>query len=86
METAHRAVSTIHLYKRIHMLSIKNILYVVIVIVYLLHNDLWFWNDSTLVMGIPVGLFYHLLYCFAASILLFLLIKFAWPKFVDEVD
>jgi nitric oxide reductase large subunit len=68
------------------MFSVKNILYVVIVIVYLLHNDLWFWDNPTLVMGIPVGLFYHLLYCFIASILLFLLIKFAWPKFVEEVD
>jgi len=68
------------------MFSIKNILYLVIVIVYLLHNDLWFWNNPTIIMGIPVGLFYHLIYCFTASILLFLLIKFAWPKFVEEVD
>jgi hypothetical protein len=68
------------------MFSVKKLLYLVIVIVYLLHNDLWFWDDPTLIMGIPVGLFYHVLYCFAASILLFLLIKFAWPHFVDEID
>jgi hypothetical protein len=68
------------------MFSIKNILYLVVLIVYLLHNDLWFWNNPTIIMGIPVGLFYHLIYCFIASILLFLLIKFAWPKFVEEVD
>ena len=68
------------------MFSIKNILYLVILIVYILHNDLWFWNNPTIIMGIPVGLFYHLIYCFIASILLFLLIKFAWPKLVEEVD
>jgi hypothetical protein len=68
------------------MFSIKNILYLVVLIVYLLHNDLWFWNNPTIIMGIPVGLFYHLIYCFIASILLFLLIKFAWPKLVEEVD
>ena len=68
------------------MFSIKNILYLVILIVYILHNDLWFWNNPTIIMGIPVGLFYHLIYCFIASILLFLLIKFAWPKIVEEVD
>ena len=68
------------------MFSVKNLLYVVIVIVYLLHNDLWFWDDPTLILGIPVGLFYHALYCLAASVMLFLLIKFAWPQFVEEVD
>jgi hypothetical protein len=51
-----------------------------------MHNDLWLWDNPTLIMGLPVGLFYHVLYCFAASILLFLLIKFAWPDFVDEVN
>ena len=68
------------------MFSIKNFLYVTWVIVYLMHNDIWFWDNPSLVMGIPIGLFYHIVYCFVASVLLFLLIKNAWPKFVDEVD
>jgi hypothetical protein len=68
------------------MFSIKNSLYVLLGIVYLLHNDLWFWDNPTLILGIPVGLFYHALYCLVASIMLYLLIKYAWPKFVEEVD
>jgi hypothetical protein len=51
-----------------------------------MHNDLWFWDNPTLVLGIPIGLFYHIIYCFIASLLLYLLIKNAWPKFVDEVE
>ena len=68
------------------MFSVKNLLYLVIVVLYLLHNDLWFWNNPTLILGIPVGLFYHALYCLAASVMLFLLIKFAWPNFIEDID
>ena len=68
------------------MFSIKNLLYVVLGILYLLHNDLWFWDDPTIILGIPIGLFYHVMYCLAASMMLFLLIKYAWPNVVSEVD
>jgi hypothetical protein len=65
------------------MFSTKNVLYTLIVIVFFLHNDLWFWNNPTLFLGIPIGLFYHIIYCLTASILMILLIKFAWPN-LDE--
>jgi len=68
------------------MFSIKNILYMVIVIVYFLHNDLWLWNNPTLILGIPIGLFYHIIFCLAASIIMILLIKYAWPNLVEDVD
>jgi TRAP-type C4-dicarboxylate transport system permease small subunit len=68
------------------MFSIKNILYVAWVIIYLMHNDIWFWDNPTLILGIPIGLFYHVMYCLAASMMLFLLIRYAWPKIVSEVD
>ncbi len=41
---------------------------------YLLHNDLWLWHDSRLVLGLPVGLVYHLAYCLAAAALMGLLL------------
>jgi hypothetical protein len=51
-----------------------------------MHNDLWFWDNPTLVFGIPIGLFYHIIYCFVASVLLWSLIKYAWPDFVAKID
>ncbi|HEX6324442.1 MAG TPA: DUF3311 domain-containing protein [Vicinamibacterales bacterium] len=51
---------------------------------YLLHQDFWFWRDRTLVFGVlPIGLFYHALYCIACSGLMWGLVKFAWP---DELS
>lgn len=54
-------------------------LYLTLFVLYLLHNDLWLWNDAGLFLGLPIGLFYHIMYCVAAAILMILLVKFAWP-------
>ena len=39
-----------------------------------LHHDFWNWNKTTLYLGIPVGLMFHLLLCVAASALFTLLV------------
>lgn len=50
-------------------------------LLYLLHQDFWFWRDGTLVFGVlPVGLVYHALYCLACAALMWALVKFAWPR------
>jgi hypothetical protein len=58
----------------------KKWLLIALFVLYWLHNDLWFWNDTRLISGIPIGMLYHILYCIAASILMFLLTKYAWPQ------
>jgi hypothetical protein len=37
---------------------------------FVLHNDLWWWDDPTLVLGLPIGLLYHLSFCLAAAVLM----------------
>jgi hypothetical protein len=53
---------------------------------YLLHQDFWFWTtiDPMFFGFIPVGLFYHLCYTLAVSILMWLLVKHAWPVHLEE--
>ena len=58
-------------------------LYVALVVLYLLHNDLFLWNDECIIAGLPSGLLYHILFCIAASVLMFALVRFAWPKDLD---
>jgi Na+(H+)/acetate symporter ActP len=64
----------------------KSILLVVAVaVVYILHQDIWFWRSSYLVFGfIPVGLFYHGLFSIAAALLMWLLVTFAWPSHLER--
>ncbi len=55
-------------------------LYLALLALYLLHNDLWLWRDGSRLLGLPVGLTYHVLYCVAASVLMALLVRWAWPE------
>ncbi len=58
-----------------------------IVLVYLLHQDFWNWTKAEpLVFGfLPVGLAYQAGYSILAAVLMGLLVKFAWPKHLEDV-
>jgi len=68
----------------------KRILLVVAVVaLYVLHQDIWFWRTPhPLVFGfVPIGLFYQACFSVAASLLMWLLVKHAWPAHLeDEVE
>ena len=57
-----------------------------ILLLYLLHQDLWFWDRARpLVFGfLPVGLAYHGAYCLAVAALMYALTRFAWPGDLEE--
>jgi Protein of unknown function (DUF3311) len=62
-------------------------LVLVIAAVYLAHQDFWNWTRvEPLLFGfLPVGLWYHAAYSLLASALMWLLVKFAWPKSLEEI-
>ncbi len=64
---------------------LKWLLYLALFVLVLLHTDTWFWRDSTLVLGLPIGLFYHIVFCFVAALVMLALVKLAWPDHL-EVD
>ncbi len=59
---------------------------VAILVLYGLHQDLWFWREARpLVFGfLPVGLAYHGAYCLAVAGLMWLLTRFAWPAHLER--
>lgn len=65
----------------------KRILLVVAVVaLYALHQDFWNWRTAhPLVFGfVPIGLFYHGCFSVAAALLMWLLVKFAWPGHLED--
>ena len=65
----------------------KRILLVIAaVLLYVLHQDFWFWRTAhPLVFGfVPIGLFYHACFSVAAALLMSLLVKFAWPAHLEQ--
>lgn len=62
------------------------LLIIAVVGLYALHQDFWFWRTAhPLVFGfMPIGLFYQACYSVAASLLMWLLVKFAWPGHLEK--
>jgi hypothetical protein len=63
----------------------KILLVVAVAALYILHQDIWFWRSSRLVFGfIPIGLYYQGWFSVAASLLMWLLVTYAWPSHLEE--
>lgn len=56
------------------------------VALYVVRVDLWWWRDPRLVGGLPIGLLYHLLFCVAVSISFWLVVRHCWPAELDELE
>ncbi|MEM7698000.1 MAG: hypothetical protein AAF236_06310 [Verrucomicrobiota bacterium] len=57
------------------------IIAVAFVVLAILHQDVWNWDNANLVFGfVPVGLAYHAAYSIAAAIFWAFVSKFAWPS------
>ena len=63
-------------------------LVLLVVVLYVLHQDVWFWRTAQpLVFGfLPVGIFYHVCYTLVVSLLMWLLVKLAWPSQLEAVE
>ena len=56
--------------------------------VYVIHQDWWNWKKADpLVFGfLPIGLAYQAGYSILAAITMAVLVKFAWPKELEEIQ
>jgi hypothetical protein len=54
-------------------------------LVYLLHQDFWFWRSARpLVFGfLPIGLAYHAFYTVGVSLLMLYLVRRHWPSHLE---
>jgi hypothetical protein len=64
------------------------LLTLLVLMVYVLHQDFWNWNKAEpLVLGfLPIGLAYHAGYSILAAITMAILVKFAWPKHLENIE
>ncbi len=49
-----------------------------------LHLNYWMWDDARIVLGLPANLLYHVILSLFLSVVLFVLVDRAWPRYLDE--
>ena len=65
----------------------KFLVFVLIAAMVALHQDFWLWKDNSLVFGfLPIGLAYHAGYSLLAAVVMWFLVKLAWPKHLEHVE
>ncbi len=65
----------------------KYVIWALVVLLIILHQDNWNWDKGDLVFGfIPIGLAWHAGISIAASVVWFLSTIFAWPQELDYAE
>lgn len=61
-------------------IKMKVAVWSLVVLLIILHQDIWLWDNATLVGGIiPIGLFFHACISLAAGVIWFMATIYAWP-------
>jgi hypothetical protein len=54
--------------------------YILIVVLFVLHQDFWWWDSKEIVLGfLPIGLAYHAVFSILAAGVWALAVKTVWP-------
>jgi len=62
----------------------RYVVYGLLLLLYALHTDVWYWNDESSVMGLPIGITYHVLWTLLVSVAYWLVVRHAWPTELEE--
>lgn len=67
-------------------MSKRTLILVFFLLLFALHQDFWWKDDPTLVLGVlPISLAYHIGWTLLVAIGWYLVGKFCWPDSLDEV-
>ena len=56
------------------------LIWLLVAMLIIFHQDSWNWDSSRLVMGLPIGLSYHIGLSLVASLVWLLACFIAWPR------
>ena len=61
------------------------ILLIAFVVMFMLHQDVWWWTDDTLVFGfLPISMAYHIFFSFVTAAFWWAATKWAWPAKLES--
>ena len=63
----------------------KALVYGLLTLLYVLHTDVWYWDDPRMVLGAPIGFTYHVLWTLVVTGAFWLTVRLAWPQELESV-
>jgi hypothetical protein len=65
---------------------LSRIVWLLVALLVILHQDYWFWHETKLWLGLPTGLTYHIGLSLAAAVVWWLACVFAWPDDLETLE
>ena len=59
------------------------VLVLLVIAVYVLHQDFWNWSSTRMIGFLPIGLAYHAMYSVLCALMMFTLVTCAWPAHLE---
>ncbi len=53
-------------------------------ILVVLFENFWLWDNDSLILGLPVNLLYHISFCVVVAAVMLVVVKRAWPRYLDK--
>lgn len=53
-------------------------------ILVVLFENFWLWDNDRLILGLPVNLLYHIGFCVLVAAVMLVVVKRAWPRYLDK--
>ncbi|CAM2006983.1 hypothetical protein [Acanthopleuribacter pedis] len=58
----------------------RGLLFVIaLVALFIVRVDVWQWDDPGRLLGLPIGLTYHVAFCFLLIAFFYAMVRWAWP-------
>ena len=55
-----------------------------LLVLLILFENFWMWDNDALVLGLPINLLYHMGLCILTTLVMVVVVKWAWPHHLDE--
>ncbi len=65
--------------------ALSRIVWLLVALLIIFHQDYWNWHDSKLWLGLPTGLTYHIGLSLVAAFVWWLACLFAWPEDLETL-
>jgi hypothetical protein len=63
----------------------RKVVWGLLLLLAIIHQDVWFWDDPTLVFGfMPMGLVFHVAISIASCVVWGLAVHYCWPDLMED--